>query len=140
MEFLRSTVTGCCRSSGAQMEITNRIQAPCLPGAASRRTGEDRQICTCGSSRNPGFRRSKSSAKANLRDLESLVGLTWKGACRNAHKGLAPFLRLVYPEYTHHRPLFPFRKFCKALQVFEPWLHYTSTALRSASHCGPDCG
>jgi len=65
-------------------------------------------------------------------DLQSLPQLIRGGAYRKGHKGLLLLLQLAHPEYTHHRPLFPFRNFCKALQVFEPRPHYTSAL------CGRD--
>ena len=98
--------------------------------ATSRRTDADRQFYMCWSSRNPDFRRSRSFAMAYLQDLQSLAQLSRGSAYRNGHKGLLLFLQLEHPEYTHHRSLFPFRNFCKALQVFEPPRHYTSATLR----------
>ena len=98
--------------------------------ATSRRTDADRQFYMCWSSRNPDFRRSRSFAMAYLQDLQSLAQLSRGSAYRNGHKGLLLFLQLEHPEYTHHRSLFPFRNFCKALQVFEPRPHYTSATLR----------
>src|SRR6266851_9919547 len=98
----------------------------------SCRTGAGRQLCMCGSSRNPDLRRSMFVATTQLQNLQFSLRLAWR-----PYKGLLPFLRLVSLEDTRHQSLFPFGNSCKAPQVFEPPPHYTSGVLWRASRCGP---